>query len=100
MDLLCVSSLYNSSYLFIPVQGLDYVDGGTTFNFGSCAPKVCHSVRVLNDCLLEKDEEFHMFLILLDGLGSGININRQHAPVTITDRNSTCVHTSRMYILL
>ena len=98
MDLLFVWSRYNSSYLFIPAQDLDYVDGSTTFNFGSCVPRVCHSVRVLNDCLLEKDEEFLMFLIPPVGLESRISINGPHAPVTIGDRNSTCA--SRMYIPL
>ena len=64
----------------------------TTLSFAACVPMVCSNLIVLDDCVLEEEESFNMFLAVTSDLRTNIKIDKEQAVVTIIDNDS-------MYIL-
>ena len=83
--LLCCS--LQSTKLFIVVTGVDYIQPTTTVTFAPCQPKVCNTVRALDDCVLEDDETFNISLTI-PRQDPRIRIDRGHGVVTIVDTDS------------
>ena len=71
---------------------MDYVQHTTTLVFDACEPLVCDFVTILDDCVVENEESFSLFLAKTNDMDNIININREHGVVTISDHDSMHYH--------
>ena len=67
---------------------MDYEEYFTTLSFDACEIRLCRTVRVSDDCVLENEEIFHLLLTRTNNLDPRVKIDRGHRLVTIRDRES------------
>ena len=67
---------------------MDYTHHTTTLIFDACELMVCDDVSILDDCVLEEEESFHLILERTSGLDSKIKIDRGDRVVAIIDHDS------------
>ena len=65
---------------------MDYVQHTTTLVFDGCEHLVCDFVTILDDCVVEDEESFNLFLA--SSVDSKVNIDEGHGVVTIIDHDS------------